>query len=601
MSFSPVTVLNIYQGCDAPLRIGLSHIGQAICIAGKTHDRGFGAHAHSHIRITSQTPMREFRAFVGFDDNPIVRGRRDLPRLEFRVEVGGKVLWQGSLIGLGEAAQEVCVPLGGAKEADLLVQAVKEQAPGLPSKQVSTTVQYYAQADWADPQVRLEDGQVVQLGHRQVGESALSSARGQCLPPFSAQDRDIIRRLAEEIAEIASLPVQQRKIDEWKRLNALKPVKPLVLIHTTESPVHELDAFGELTLQTRHPLCHAIEQDLRMRLYQWKRVRCDMVVEAVYHVPVVYRDSGFGYSTQEDTVVTDPDSPIVGHKYYAQIKSDKDIERISLPTVLADHEATELSYQAAKELLGDILRVEKRGMNNYTFCPVDDLCSWMGIEESMICLVERPELFHAGMEKLTQAHLHRVRQLQEMGLLTASFGNGTKTLSGCLAYTDELPRKGVDPAKAQLVDIWGGAAAQLFTAVSPDMHEEFAVQYEKRVLAMFGLTAYGCCEALHNKIHILERNIPNLRKVSVTPWADVDVAAANIGTKYVYTRKPNPAIFAADKFDLAAARKDFRSFLHRTRGCIVEVAIKDLSTVRNEPSRLFDWAQMADEETARLA
>ncbi len=125
--------------------------------------------------------------------------------------------------------------------------------------------------------------------------------------------------------------------------------------------------------------------------------------------------------------------------------------------------------------------------------------------------------------------------------------------------------------------------------------------YEKQVLKLFGLTGYGCCEALHNKIPMLKKHIPNLRKVSVTPWADVDVAAENIADTLVYNRKPNPAIFAADRFDLEAARADFRDFLQRTRGCIVEVCIKDLSTVRNQPQRLFDWAKMAEEETARLA
>ena len=133
------------------------------------------------------------------------------------------------------------------------------------------------------------------------------------------------------------------------------------------------------------------------------------------------------------------------------------------------------------------------------------------------------------------------------------------------------------------------------------MHEEFALAYEKRVVNKFGLAAYGCCEALHNKIHILKRNFPNLRKVSVTPWADVDIAAANIGDQFVFTYKPNPSMLAADRWDLDAARKSLREVLEKTKGCIVEVALKDVSTIRNEPQRIFQWAQMAAEETARYA
>ena len=36
------------------------------------------------------------------------------------------------------------------------------------------------------------------------------------------------------------------------------------------------------------------------------------------------------------------------------------------------------------------------------------------------------------------------------------------------------------------------------------------------------MTYNGCCEPLPNKIPVL-KNVPNLRKVSVSPWADVRV------------------------------------------------------------------------------
>ena len=53
----------------------------------------------------------------------------------------------------------------------------------------------------------------------------------------------------------------------------------------------------------------------------------------------------------------------------------------------------------------------------------------------------------------------------------------------------------------------------------------------------------GCCEPLDRKMDIVEK-IPNLRKVSITPWADVNVAAESIGKKYVLAAKPNPASVA---------------------------------------------------------
>ena len=594
---SGVKVISERQGCDAPLRIGVSHIGQPLCIAGRVFERGLGAHADSDIRIVSDLPLRGFRGAVGFDDNPIVRTQSSLPQLVFSVEAGGKVLWSSAPLRLGDPAQQADVGLDGVSELHLRVRASSGQ-------QLSR--EYYAQADWVDPEVELANGVRFPLGGSLPAsgkpQAAAPSSRhkGTSTSEFPAGDREVIRRLAEQVAAIASLPVQKQTIKEWKRLNGLRHGKPLVLVYLAECPLNEIDLQGELILQTTNPFCRQIERELRMRLFQWKHVRGDMVMEPVFYTPYVIHDSGCGIAAQEDILVGDPANNIVAHRYHPQLRNEADLEKIRPPTVFCDLEMTEKNGAAARDLLGGVLTVETRGSPVHALAPVDELFVWMGIEEAMLCLAARPELFHLAMERLTAAHLHRLEQFKALNLFTASFGDA-RTTSGGLAYTDELPRKGSDPRHPQLTDLWCGGLAQIFTSVSPDMHEEFALAYEKRVLNQFGLVSYGCCEALHQKIHILRKHIPKLRKVAVTPWADVDVAVANIGDQLVFTRKPNPALLAADHWNLDAVRKEFREFLAKTRGCIVEVVLKDLSTVKHEPQRLFQWAQMATEETAKFA
>ena len=50
----------------------------------------------------------------------------------------------------------------------------------------------------------------------------------------------------------------------------------------------------------------------------------------------------------------------------------------------------------------------------------------------------------------------------------------------------------------------------------------------------------GSCEPLDNKIEIVKK-IPNLRKISITPWANINRAAEAVGESYVISAKPNPA------------------------------------------------------------
>jgi hypothetical protein len=142
--------------------------------------------------------------------------------------------------------------------------------------------------------------------------------------------------------------------------------------------------------------------------------------------------------------------------------------------------------------------------------------------------------------------------------------------------------------------MWGCATAQIFGSVSPKMHWEFALKHELRWLERWGLTYYGCCEPLDVKAGILRR-IPNLRKVSVSPWANIERAVRELGDRYVLSRKPNPAWLAEDTWRPQLAAADLADFLQRARGCNIEVILKDISTVRYQPQRLWEWEQLAME------
>ena len=74
---------------------------------------------------------------------------------------------------------------------------------------------------------------------------------------ISPRDRDVLRRLVEEQARAAALPVQREVAELWRRLNDLEPVRPMVWIN--EIPWHEMDVDGELTLQCADPWLREVE------------------------------------------------------------------------------------------------------------------------------------------------------------------------------------------------------------------------------------------------------------------------------------------------------------------------------------------------------
>lgn len=407
----------------------------------------------------------------------------------------------------------------------------------------------------------------------------------------SRHDREVLRELAEKIANIAALPLHKEKIKMWKGVNSLKSKRPMVWI--TKIPWHEMEVEDELKLKATSEFCRKIEMEMRRTIYRWKNMRVDMVVEPKIICPLVINNSGFGIEEDADIVSVDSDSDIHSRNYHIQIKDEDDIQKIKMPKISYDEDATEQNYQIMSEIFNGVLEVVKYTRLDYG--PWDYLIPWLGVQEGLTALALRPEFIHKCMERLIQAYSSMLDQYEKLNLLTLNNGN-YRTGSGGLGYTDELPQPDYNPKKVKAADLWGFATAQIFSEVSPQMHEEFALNYELRWLKRFGLNYYGCCEPLHKKIDIIKK-IPNLRKISMCPWVNLEEAVLQIGDSYVLSCKPNPSILAEKSWDPERARRDLINILEKTKGCYVEIIMKDISTVRYQPQRLWEWAKIADEVT----
>ena len=220
-----------------------------------------------------------------------------------------------------------------------------------------------------------------------------------------------------------------------------------------------------------------------------------------------------------------------------------------------------------------------------------------GVENTMIDLLERPEYMHALAEKLTDIYIDKIRQYDMLDL----FEGAQDSLHCTAAYTEDLPFGTCDGVRYHTKDVWGRGAAQVFTTVSPAMREEFDLPYMIRAMEPFGLVYYGCCEPLHNQIDIISR-IPHLRKITVTPWADYDLAAEQIGKRYVASTKARSGVLALPDFDENEVKKELRTILNAcTRsGCNFELVLKDVSTVAYHPENLFRWEKIAMEMIRNL-
>lgn len=409
------------------------------------------------------------------------------------------------------------------------------------------------------------------------------------------QDIAILRPLAYRYYAASQHPRNAENARLYRAVNGLKPIRPVVLLD--EIPFHELNYDDLLTLRCADEDLRRVENYLRRKLFQWDHFPGDMILPPYIPVQKVIHSTGIGLSIKEQTLAVDTRNNIVAHEYIDQLSNEEDLDKLHLPVLSYDRETTMQRFNKIAEAIGDILPVRLTGESNYIMV-WDEIAMLRGVEPLLYDLVDRPEYTHAMRRRFNEIHASKIAQMEELGL----FEREPLTIHCTPALCDELPGDTYDPAGPVLRQhVWGRGAAQIFSGVGKAMHEEFDIDYMIETFRGFGLVYYGCCEPLDRKMDIVQR-IPNLRKIGVTPWADPDVAAEAIGTKYVFSGKPNPAVVAVPHLNEDELRKELgRIFAAVKRNhCACDITLKDISSAGYNLQNLMRWEQIAMEMAKSL-
>ena len=404
----------------------------------------------------------------------------------------------------------------------------------------------------------------------------------------AACERETLRELGRRKRDIGNLPVQAEKARLWRAMNSLRPTRPLVWIN--EIPWWEMEPQApDLHVRCQDPFLASVERALRYELYQWDHFACDMVVEPVIFCRIVGGpDSVYAdYGLEAKHISQQGGLDVL---FEPLIHSLDDVAKIRTPKVWYDAEETERRVNLLSEIFDGVIEVRRQGIVHQWHTPWDVAVRWYGVERLLTDMCDRPELVSAVAERVCAATAEVLDRQQALGMLDVGSGNW-RVGSGGMGFCDELPAS-VEGRPVTPRDQWGCGNAQMFSEVSPEMHEEFSLRFERPVMERFGLTYYGCCEPLHRKLGILG-SLSNLRKISMSPKADLAAATEAVGRRYVFSFKPNPAQMAPDTFRPEAVRSYLKESLAQMKGASVEVILKDITTIRSDPVRLDRWAEVA--------
>ncbi len=396
---------------------------------------------------------------------------------------------------------------------------------------------------------------------------------------MSLTDRAMLRDLAQRYLDICHKPRQQERRTAWRRHNSLKGDRPLIYVRAfawREMP--------ESRLQCQDPFFHPYENFLRNHLF-WDTMDDDSIFEPWLTVQATRVCTGWGlesprHYSEEERGSWKADYPI---------KKLEDIEKLRAPWHEIDEAKTSAAVSRLHDAIGDIITIAVDRGPAYRMWSGDistDLGYLRGIEHFMVDMLDNPQWLHRLVGFMSAGVLRTHEQAEAAGdwsLLAHQ--------NQAMPYAEELPDPAPDGNGVRRSQLWGYMAAQEFTGVSPAMHDEFLLRYQLPILKNFGLAAYGCCEDLTNKITML-RQIPNLRRIAVSPFADVARCAGQIGRDYVLSYRPSPADMVGYGFDEERITSILRRDLAACRACHVDITLKDVETVQNDPTRVRRWVRL---------
>lgn len=406
------------------------------------------------------------------------------------------------------------------------------------------------------------------------------------------QQNAVLYDLASRVMEIAKSEEMDRRRKLWTKQNSFHGDRPLIYLRAYAYD----ENFDESVLRSEDPVLRDYEKMLYETIYR-STLGDDYVIEPWVTMEASYKMTNnerwgvpvsLGEKLQKGGAAAY--QPIITNEDYSCICPAAHYE--------VDEEQTAQRMEKLEQAIGGgipifVSRQGPFGMWNNDIST--DLAKLRGLEQIMWDAYDRPEWLHGLLSLMRDSILQNHREAEAAGGFSLADNQNQ-----CIPYAEELEAPSLDGKSVPRKALWRFFAAQEFTGYSPDMFWEFMLQYQKPIMEEFGLSAYGCCEDLTGKIPYL-RKIKNLRRISVSPFANARRCSEEIGSDYILSWRPNPSLMLATGLDEDLVRKHMREHfaIFKENHNRFDITLKDVETVNHKPENVKRWTQIVREEIER--
>lgn len=403
---------------------------------------------------------------------------------------------------------------------------------------------------------------------------------------ISAKEKQILRETAAHQMELAASPRMAELTKLWIRHNACADTRPTIYI--------EWGTFAQEVIPPRlrceNEEAREIEYALYANFIGQELFHDDSVVPDYMPVGVNTWFVPFGIEVKVDH----PAAGGLGHRFHEVIVDlEADFHKLGKSVYGADMHKSQAQMDLYESLFGDILPARLTGSCLYAV-PTQTIVHIMSMENMLYAMYDYPERFHKMMDMIANDYIEYFDFCEARGLILPTT-RGEWVGNGSFAFTDELPGPNVAARRPLTThDVWGFLDSQETTGISPEMYREFIYPYYRRIAEKYGMLSYGCCEAVDPIWNIALRDMPNLRKVSISPWCNEEFMGEQLrGGKIVYHRKPSPNMLGTgDMLDEAAVRASAKRTLAAAQGCTIEFSQRDVYTVHGNMEKVRRYVEI---------
>ena len=415
---------------------------------------------------------------------------------------------------------------------------------------------------------------------------------------LNAHDIKVLRGLGEWKARASETPENREKIQAWIRHDSDMTSSRAMVLAETDYLAEPPFPVGKNDLLCTGPWARDIELSLRQLKYEIETLRDDhMALPYMEYAPhVAVSDFGVPSGIHHET-----GADSLAFQYRPQLKNldEQDFSRLHDRTFVWDRDADEADRERLESVFGNILNVRRRNNGWQLVMPMTSTClELVGLDGFMVLMCENPEGVHRLMRLIRDNHLAMLQFYKDNKLLELN-NEADYIGSGCMGYSKELPSKDFS-GTVRPNDLWYYCESQESIGIGPDMFGEFVFPYIKDIACRFGRVYYGCCEPVNPFFEYLA-SMDNLKRVSVSPWADEPkVGEFCREKKIVYSRKPRPTLFMDDTFNELAVREHLEYTMSCAQGCSLEFIQRDVINANHHPERFVRWVELVREVTSRF-